>query len=89
VKQAELLPRPALVWIIAAQSLLLLPHLPRLPYWVVGVYLLAFLWRVQAFRGRWELPGRWLKVALSGAAAGGIVLSFGSCWGWSRWSPSC
>jgi transglutaminase-like putative cysteine protease len=81
VKQAELLPRPALVWIIAAQSLLLLPHLPRLPYWVVGVYLLAFLWRVQAFRGRWELPGRWLKVALSGAAAGGIVLSFGSLLG--------
>ncbi|MEE4277879.1 MAG: DUF3488 and transglutaminase-like domain-containing protein, partial [Halieaceae bacterium] len=81
VKQAEQLPRPALVWIIVAQGLLLLPHLPRLPIWVVAVYLLAFAWRIQAFRGRVELPGRWLKVVLSGAAAGGIVLSFGSLMG--------
>jgi transglutaminase-like putative cysteine protease len=81
VKQAEQLPRPALVWIILAQGLLLLPHITRIPVWVVAVYLLAFVWRVQAFRGRVELPGRWLKVALSGAAAGGVVLSFGSLLG--------
>ncbi|MEE4109061.1 MAG: transglutaminaseTgpA domain-containing protein, partial [Halieaceae bacterium] len=64
-----------------AQALLLLPHVPHIPSWVIGVYLVAFVWRVQAFRGRVELPGRWLKVALSGAAAGGIVLSFGSLLG--------
>ena len=81
MKHGELLPRGALVWIIAAQALLLLPHLGRIPPWVVGVYLLAFAWRVQAFRGRAELPGRWLKVALSGAAGGGIVLSFGTLLG--------
>ncbi|MFT7321812.1 transglutaminase TgpA family protein [Congregibacter sp.] len=81
MKQAEQLPRPALLWIIAAQALLLLPHLSRLPVWVAAVYLLAFVWRVQAFRGRMELPGRWLKVVLAVAAAGGIVLSFGSLLG--------
>lgn len=81
MKQSEQLPRPALLWIIVAQALLLLPHLPRLPIWVAVVYLLAFAWRVQAFRGRVELPGRWLKVVLSVAAAGGIVLSFGSLLG--------
>lgn len=81
MKQAEQLPRPALLWIILAQGLLLLPHLERLPLWVGAVYVSAFIWRVQAFRGRVELPGRWLKVALSGAAAGGIVLSFGSLLG--------
>ncbi len=81
MKQAEQLPRPALLWIILAQGLLLLPHLERLPIWVGAVYVSAFIWRVQAFRGRVELPGRWLKVALSGAAAGGIVLSFGSLLG--------
>ena len=81
MKQAEQLPRPALVWIIAAQALLLLPHIQRIPPWVVIVYLVAFGWRIQAFRGRVELPGRWLKVLLSGAAAGGIVLSFGSLLG--------
>ncbi|WP_439107038.1 transglutaminase TgpA family protein [Congregibacter sp.] len=81
MKQAEQLPRPALLWIIVAQALLLLPHFPRLPLWVAAVYLLAFVWRVQAFRGRLELPGRWLKVVLAVAAAGGIVLSFGSLLG--------
>lgn len=81
MKQAEQLPRPALLWIIVAQALLLLPHLPRLPMWVAAVYLLAFAWRVQAFRGRLELPGRWLKVALSLAAAAGIAMSFGSLFG--------
>ncbi|EED33113.1 transglutaminase domain protein [gamma proteobacterium NOR5-3] len=81
MKQAQQLPRPALLWIIVAQALLLLPHLPRLPLWVAGVYLLAFAWRVQAFRGRMELPGRWLKVVLALAAIAGIVLSFGSLFG--------
>ncbi len=81
MKQAEQLPRPALVWIIVAQGLLLLPHGQRIPLWVIAVYLLAFAWRIQVFRGRLELPNRWLKVALSGAAAGGIVLSFGSLLG--------
>jgi transglutaminase-like putative cysteine protease len=81
VKAADQLPRPALAWIIAAQALLLVPHLARVPLWVIAVYLFAFAWRVQAYRGRAELPGRWLKVLLSGAAAGGIVLSFGSLLG--------
>jgi hypothetical protein len=81
VKQAEQLPRPALVWIIArAGAAAAAAHHAHT---LLGdrVYLLAFAWRVQAFRGRVELPGRWLKVALSGAAAGGIVLSFGSLLG--------
>jgi hypothetical protein len=62
--------------------LLLLPHLPRIPVLGVGVYLLAFLsGACRPFGVAVELPGRWLKVALSGAAAGGIVLSFGSLLG--------
>lgn len=81
MKQSEQLPRAALSWIIFAQGLLLLPHISRVPSWVVLVYLIAFAWRIQAFRGRLELPGRWLKVVLSVAAVGGIVLSFGSLLG--------
>lgn len=65
MKQAEQLPRPALLWIIAAQILLLLPHIDRIPFWVVIVYLVAFAWRIQAFRGALDLPGRWVKVVLS------------------------
>lgn len=74
-------PRTALAWIIVSQAMLLLPHVSRIPIWVVAVYLAAFAWRVQAFRGRVELPGRWVKVVFSLAAAAGIVLSFGSLLG--------
>lgn len=81
MKQAQQLPRPALLWIVVAQALLLLPHLPRLPFWVAAVYVVAFIWRVQAFRGKVELPGRWLKIVLSLAAIAGITLSFGSLLG--------
>ena len=35
LKQADQIPRAALAWIIAAQALLLVPHLPRVPVWVV------------------------------------------------------
>ncbi|MEM1143576.1 MAG: DUF3488 and transglutaminase-like domain-containing protein [Pseudomonadota bacterium] len=81
MKQADQLPRGALAWIIVAQALLLVPHVPHIPLWVVAVYLCAFAWRVQAFRGRMELPGRWVKVVMAVAVAGGVVLSYGSLLG--------
>ena len=81
IKQADQLPRAALAWIIAAQAMLLVPHLPRVPLWVVALYLIAFRWRIQVFRGRLELPGRWVKLALALATMAGILLSFGSLLG--------
>lgn len=81
LKQADQIPRAALAWIIAAQALLLVPHLPRVPVWVVLLYLAAFIWRIQVFRGRLEMPGNWIKVALAVGTAVGIYLSFGSLLG--------
>ncbi|MEM6300558.1 MAG: transglutaminaseTgpA domain-containing protein [Pseudomonadota bacterium] len=81
MKQAEQLPRPALAWIIAAMAMLLVPHWNHIPAWVLVAYLLAFLWRIQAFRGRAELHGRWVKVLLALAAAGGVIASYGSLLG--------
>ncbi|MFK7831131.1 MAG: transglutaminaseTgpA domain-containing protein [Congregibacter sp.] len=81
MRQAEQLPRAALTWIILAQALLLSPHLSRIPSWVVIVYAAAFAWRIQAFRGRMELPRPWVKVILATAAGAGIFLSFGSLLG--------
>lgn len=78
MKYPDPIPRNALVWIIAAQLLLLLPHLFRLPVWIVGLYALAFFWRLRIYRGRSSVPSRWLKLILIGVSMVGIVSSYGS-----------
>ena len=78
MKSANLIPRNALAWIIGAQILLLLPHVVRLPLWIVLLYVVAFIWRLQMYRERWPVPGRWLKVLLIGMAMIAVGWSYGS-----------
>lgn len=52
-----LIPRNSLVWLLTAQIVALLPHLPRLPLWVVALWLGCALWRIQIQRMRWPYPG--------------------------------
>ena len=68
---AALIPRTSLAWLLVAQIVVLLPHLPRLPFWVVLVWLGCALWRVQIQRMRWPYPGTVFKlVALTLTCAG-------------------
>ena len=78
MKSTDLIPRNALAWIIGAQILLLLPHVVRLPLWIVLLYVVAFIWRLQIYRERWPVPGRWLKVLLIGMAMTAVGWSYGS-----------
>lgn len=77
----SLIPRNALVWIILSQFALLLPHLGRLPVWVVLVYLLTAIWRLLVYQGRVSYPGRWPRIALIGAGFAAIFLSYGNLLG--------
>ncbi len=36
---AQPVPRIGLTWLLVAQVLVILPHLPHLPLWIVGVWL--------------------------------------------------
>ena len=74
-------PRNALAWMIICLFALVAPHAGRIPLWVLVVYVVATVWRIQVFRGRWSFPGRWVKLALILSAIGGIFLSFGSLLG--------
>jgi transglutaminase-like putative cysteine protease len=71
-------PRNALVWIIICLFALVAPHAGRLPVWVLAVYVIAVVWRLQVHRGRWSYPGRWVKVAMIVSACLGIYASYGS-----------
>ena len=71
-------PRNALVWIFICLFALVAPHAARLPVWVLVVYVIAFVWRLQVHRGRWSFPGSWVKVAMTFSASLGIYLSYGT-----------
>jgi transglutaminase-like putative cysteine protease len=63
-----LIPRNSLAWLLIAQLVVLVPHLPRLPWWIAVLWLGCALWRVQIQRMRWGYPGRLLR-------AGGLLLT--------------
>lgn len=65
---SALIPRNSLAWLLIAQLVVLVPHLPRLPWWLAGLWLGCALWRVQIQRTRWGYPGRLLRV-------GGLLLT--------------
>ncbi|MBK6738785.1 MAG: DUF3488 domain-containing transglutaminase family protein [Haliea sp.] len=71
-------PRNALMWIIISLFALVAPHAGRLPVWVLGVYVIAVVWRLQVHRGRWSFPGRWVKVAMTTSGFVGIYASYGT-----------
>lgn len=73
-----LIPRNSLVWLLTAQIVALLPHLPRLPLWVVAVWLGCALWRVQIQRMRWGYPGWLLQVVALVAVTAGVFFAQGT-----------
>lgn len=78
MKLLQQISRNALVWLIICLFAVVAPHAARLPVWVLGVYLLAVVWRLQVHRGRWSFPGNSLKIALTVSSFAGIYLSYGS-----------
>lgn len=71
-------PRNALMWIIICLFALVAPHAGRLPIWVLAVYVVGVVWRLQVHRGRWSFPGRWVKVAMTLSGFIGIYASYGT-----------
>lgn len=71
-------PRAGLLWILVAQVAITIPLLNVLPLWVLLVFLLAALWRLQVFRGVWSFPGRLTKLLLVMLCGAGLLVSFSS-----------
>ena len=68
----------SLLWLIACQIAVMLPHLERVPLWVVMIYLATALWRLQMFRQRAEMPNKWLRLLLGIAGATLLFISYGT-----------
>ena len=78
MKMLQQIPRNALAWMLLCLFTLVAPHALRLPLWVLVVYVIAAVWRIMVYRGRWSVPGRTVKFLLILSACGGVALSYGS-----------
>lgn len=62
--------RRALWWLLACHFFVVLPHLSRVPWWLMVIYLGASSWRLQMHRERIQMPPKWLRLIL---ASGGMI----------------
>ncbi len=70
------IPRNSLYWLLTAQFVVIVPHLERIPAWVLGVLLICGVWRVMIFRGQWTYPPTRLRIMLVIVAMLAIVFQF-------------
>lgn len=76
MKAEAQVPRNALVWIIVSQFVLVVPHLGRVPPWIILIFLLSAFWRSMVYQGRWSFPGKAIKVALTLSCLLGVGYSY-------------
>ena len=76
MKYEQQVPRNALAWIIVSQFVLLVPHLTRVPIWVLLIYLFTAFWRIMVYQGRWSFPGKLVKAVLAITCFGGVAYSY-------------
>ncbi len=70
------IPRNSLAWMLVSQVAVILPHVARLPVWVVLVVVGCVTWRTMIYQGRWAYPGRWVKVGFVITGLVGIPLGY-------------
>lgn len=72
------LPRSSVIWLLLAQFAVMLPHVPRLSWWMMAIWLLCAAWRLAMFRGQASYPGALIRIVLVVLGCTGIAIEFGS-----------
>lgn len=70
------IPRLALLWVLAALLLVILPGMLRLPLWILLLVLGCMGWRLLIFAGRASYPGKLVKALIVFTALPLTVLQF-------------
>lgn len=73
--------RNTLLWLFAAQFLVLLPHVKHVPVWIIVLMIVCAIWRVQVYRGHWNFPSKALKTGIAISSCVGLVFSFPTFFG--------
>ncbi len=70
-----------ILWLSGALTLVLLPHVPRVPVWVTAAFVLFLLWRLAGAAGKVVLPGKAINVVLGLSVVTAVFLTYGSILG--------
>lgn len=70
------IPRNSLAWMLAAQAAVIAPHVPRLPLWIIAMWIGCGVWRIMVYRGRWAWPGRLARVSFVILGIAGVVTGY-------------
>ena len=73
----DLLPRVAMLRLLAVLTIVLTPHLPRLPIWAAALVVVLIGWRAAAALNGWRMLSGAVRVVLTFSAFAGIYASFG------------
>ncbi len=71
------IPRTSLIWVLSVMVLLILPHLSRMPIWLVLLALVCLTWRWLIYKGRADYPGRAVRVGALLAVGSASLLQYG------------
>ncbi|MDP3518206.1 MAG: DUF3488 and transglutaminase-like domain-containing protein [Pseudohongiella sp.] len=71
------IPRTALIWILSVMVLLILPHLTRMPLWLIVLAGVCLTWRWLIYIGRANYPGRAVRAVALFAVAAATIVQYG------------
>ncbi len=75
------MPRSAFVLLITSVVLSIFPHIQRVPPWLLLIFFLVILWRIQIFRQRAHFPSRWLRLITVFLAMFSVLYQHGTIFG--------
>ncbi len=71
------IPRTGLIWVLSVMVLLIVPHLSRMPVWLMVLALVCLTWRWLIYLGRANYPGRVVRAVALLAVGTVVVLQYG------------
>ena len=69
------------LWITGCLVLVMIPHVTRIPVWVLATFVLLAGWRVTSATRGVPLPSRWLVIVMSTAMLAAIYVTHGTFFG--------
>jgi protein-glutamine gamma-glutamyltransferase len=70
------IPRHTFIWLLLAVSLVVLPHVTRLPLWLNAVFAACVIGRVMIYQGRLSQPSNWVKTGMVVGLLTAVVLQY-------------